>query len=81
MTSFSNIQPRMAASKSQGLVSEGMGGCYPSDHIGYGEHQPIFTWPNGARVAVQFVLNYEEVHRSKATANILGRRKYHPQWR
>ncbi|KAJ9054753.1 hypothetical protein DSO57_1010840 [Entomophthora muscae] len=48
------------SSATQGLVSEGAGGCYPSDHVGYGEHPPSFTWPNGARVAVQFVLNYEE---------------------
>ena len=33
---------------------------YPRDLIGYGEHPPHAQWPNGARVAVQFVLNYEE---------------------
>jgi putative urate catabolism protein len=33
---------------------------YPRDLIGYGEHPPQANWPNGARVAVQFVLNYEE---------------------
>ncbi len=33
---------------------------YPRDLIGYGEHPPRANWPNGARVAVQFVLNYEE---------------------
>jgi putative urate catabolism protein len=33
---------------------------YPRDLIGYGEHPPHAKWPNGARVAVQFVLNYEE---------------------
>jgi putative urate catabolism protein len=33
---------------------------YPRDLIGYGEHPPHARWPNGARVAVQFVLNYEE---------------------
>ncbi|GGK91639.1 polysaccharide deacetylase family protein [Nocardia jinanensis] len=30
------------------------------DFIGYGAHPPDFTWPNGARVAVDVVLNYEE---------------------
>jgi len=45
---------------SEGIICEGPGGCYPSDHIGYGQYPPQFTWPNGARVAVQFVLNYEE---------------------
>ncbi|WP_299009262.1 allantoinase PuuE [uncultured Caulobacter sp.] len=33
---------------------------YPRDLIGYGEHPPHPRWPNHARVAVQFVLNYEE---------------------
>jgi putative urate catabolism protein len=33
---------------------------YPRDLVGYGEHPPQAAWPNGARVAVQFVLNYEE---------------------
>jgi allantoinase len=30
------------------------------DLVGYGAHPPDPRWPNGARVAVQFVLNYEE---------------------
>ncbi|HBP29862.1 MAG: allantoinase PuuE [Advenella sp.] len=33
---------------------------YPRDMIGYGRHQPHANWPGKARVAVQFVLNYEE---------------------
>jgi allantoinase len=33
---------------------------YPRDLIGYGGSPPYFRWPNGARVAVSFVLNYEE---------------------
>ena len=33
---------------------------YPRDLIGYGEHPPHANWPGNARVAVQFVLNYEE---------------------
>ncbi len=33
---------------------------YPRDLIGYGKDVPNAHWPNGARVAVQFVLNYEE---------------------
>lgn len=33
---------------------------YPRDLIGYGEHPPHAAWPGGARIAVQFVLNYEE---------------------
>ena len=33
---------------------------YPRDLIGYGANPPNAGWPNGARIAVQFVLNYEE---------------------
>ena len=33
---------------------------YPRDLIGYGQDPPAANWPGGARVAVQFVLNYEE---------------------
>ncbi|MFD1626052.1 allantoinase PuuE [Azospirillum griseum] len=33
---------------------------YPRDMIGYGAQPPHAQWPGGARVAVQFVINYEE---------------------
>jgi putative urate catabolism protein len=33
---------------------------YPRDLVGYGHHTPHARWPSQARVAVQFVLNYEE---------------------
>jgi len=33
---------------------------YPRDLIGYGCDVPHARWPGGARIAVQFVLNYEE---------------------
>jgi len=33
---------------------------YPRDLIGYGRQPPHADWPGGARIAVQFVLNYEE---------------------
>ena len=33
---------------------------YPRDLVGYGPNPPHADWPGGARVAVQFVLNYEE---------------------
>lgn len=33
---------------------------YPRDLIGYGRHTPHPQWPGQARIAVQFVLNYEE---------------------
>lgn len=33
---------------------------YPRDLIGYGDAPPQARWPGNARIAVQFVLNYEE---------------------
>ncbi|MFM9971057.1 MAG: allantoinase PuuE [Burkholderiales bacterium] len=33
---------------------------YPRDLIGYGAYPPKANWPGKARIAVQFVLNYEE---------------------
>ena len=40
---------------------------YPRDLIGYGATPPVADWPGQARIAVQFVLNYEE----GAESNIL----------
>ena len=37
-----------------------MDDTYPRDMIGYGRNPPDPKWPDGARVAVQFVVNYEE---------------------
>lgn len=34
--------------------------AYPRDLIGYGRNPPQANWPGRARIAVQFVLNYEE---------------------
>ncbi|GJE00466.1 allantoinase PuuE [Methylobacterium isbiliense] len=33
---------------------------YPRDLVGYGRETPHAGWPEGARLAVQFVINYEE---------------------
>ena len=33
---------------------------YPRDMTGYGDRPPAADWPDGARIAVQIVLNYEE---------------------
>lgn len=33
---------------------------YPRDFAGHGANPPDAAWPNGARIAVQFVVNYEE---------------------
>jgi putative urate catabolism protein len=37
-----------------------MNPAYPRDLVGYGRNPPQANWPGRARVAVQFVLNYEE---------------------
>ncbi|WP_299074515.1 allantoinase PuuE [uncultured Paraglaciecola sp.] len=34
--------------------------AYPRDLIGYGQYPPHPKWPNNAKIALQFVLNYEE---------------------
>jgi peptidoglycan/xylan/chitin deacetylase (PgdA/CDA1 family) len=52
--------------------------AYPRDLKGYGRHVPHARWPGGARVAVQFVLNYEEggensvLHGDKASEQFLS---------
>lgn len=33
---------------------------YPRDMLGYGAEPPHARWPNGAKIALQFVINYEE---------------------
>ncbi len=51
---------------------------YPRDLIGYGRNPPHADWPSGARIAVQFVLNYEEggensvLHGDKASEQFLS---------
>lgn len=37
-----------------------MNSNYPRDLVGYGEHPPKVSWPGGHRLALQFVINYEE---------------------
>jgi allantoinase len=37
-----------------------MSTTYPRDLVGYGRNPPHAQWPGEARVAVQFVINYEE---------------------
>ena len=37
-----------------------MPASYPRDLRGHGRHPPHAQWPGGARIAVQFVLNFEE---------------------
>lgn len=51
---------------------------YPRDMIGYGNRPPQADWPNKARIAVQFVVNYEEgsenciLHGDKASEAFLS---------
>ena len=51
---------------------------YPRDLVGYGRQLPHACWPGSARVAVQFVLNYEEggencvLHGDKASEQFLS---------
>ena len=33
---------------------------YPRNMLGYGSNPPKVKWPNNSKIAVQFVLNYEE---------------------
>ena len=37
-----------------------MSADYPRDLVGYGPKPPKAKWPGSARIALQFVLNYEE---------------------
>jgi len=51
---------------------------YPRDMVGYGANAPKAGWPRGARLALQFVLNYEEggessiLHGDKASEAFLS---------
>ena len=51
---------------------------YPRDMMGYGAHPPHAQWPNDAKIAVQFVINYEEggenciLHGDKASEAFLS---------
>jgi putative urate catabolism protein len=52
--------------------------AYPRDLIGYGRSPPHADWPGNARIAVQFVLNYEEgaetcvLHGDRASESFLS---------
>lgn len=45
---------------------------YPRDMRGYGRHTPDPQWPGGAKIAVQFVLNYEEGSENNVLENDRG---------
>jgi hypothetical protein len=45
------------------------------DYVGYGRNVPKVVWPDGARIAVSLIVNYEEgseVHMSADNANEAG---------
>jgi allantoinase len=46
--------------RGQDLIDQIQSAPYSRDLIGYHGQPPQVKWPNQARVAVQFVLNYEE---------------------
>jgi chitin deacetylase len=54
------------------------GSTYDRDLIGYGRNPPDPRWPGGARIAVQFVINYEEggenciLHGDRASESFLS---------
>ena len=67
-------------------MTSGRDSGYPRDLIGYGRTPPQANWPGKARIAVQFVLNYEEggencvlhgdSHSEKFLSEIVGAEAY-----
>jgi len=59
-------------------MTAGEARTYPRDMVGYGREPPRAQWPDSARVAVQFVVNYEEggenniLHGDKASEAFLS---------
>ncbi|MFK7859065.1 MAG: allantoinase PuuE [Granulosicoccus sp.] len=47
---------RIAMLRLETLINAG----YPRDLVGYANNPPVANWPGNARIAVQFVINYEE---------------------
>ena len=46
---------------------------YPRDLIGYGDKPPRVRWPGNARVALNFVLNYEEGGEKRIDGELFAR--------
>jgi hypothetical protein len=57
---------------------------FPRDLVGYGENSFNPQWPNGAKIAVSFVINYEEAGytscQSFSSDISPGRRELCTQW-
>lgn len=58
------------------LIKEIQSAEYPRDMLGYGAHPPQANWPNQARIAVQFVLNYEEGGESHVAHGDVGSEQF-----
>jgi putative urate catabolism protein len=52
---------------------------YPRDMIGYGANPPRAQWPGDARIALQFVLNYEEGGESNVLHGDAGSEQFLPE--
>jgi len=48
------------------------------DLVGYGSHPPAITWPGGARLAVNLVVNYEHPGRLHGLRRFLDHIQGHP---
>jgi hypothetical protein len=44
---------------------------FPRDLVGYGENSFNPQWPGGAKIAVSFVINYEEVYSLPFTSSLI----------
>ena len=58
--------------RGQDLIDQIQSAPYSRDLIGYHGQPPQVEWPNQARVAVQFVLNYEEYQNTEDKSNYEG---------
>ena len=55
---------------------------YPRDMVGYGANPPQAKWPRSARLAVQFVINYEKAAKIIFSTVITHRKRFsRDRWR
>lgn len=52
--------PMSATTAAQATGSAPVTGMRPRDFVGYGQHPPQVRWPNGEKLVVNIVVNYEE---------------------
>jgi putative urate catabolism protein len=60
MLPFDRARPPIALFDATAMPSTPFAQPYPRDLVGHGASPPHPRWPGGARLALQFVLNYEE---------------------